>query len=228
MKVSRKTYFVYFIIAALVCVLGSGIAFSYNFLKGAHFAATMTATKSAEASTTTFQDMYHALPGDMADPSLIEGCKIQTCVAGNEDGRIGEPVFAGMDLSETESFHFWRHLHAADLAVEGREVREDAFGAMIFPVYSDGKTSLPFAFSAKFPAPGHFFVWMKGRVIEEESSFLKPSYAQRLDAKLDDGLPLSGKVIAAGDRGCIKEEPDKAVVYNIDVKSHCLFLYVRM
>lgn len=197
--------------------------------------------KSVRAATSTFRDMYDALPGDMKNAEKrIPGCKPNKCASGNSDGIIGDYKFNKVIPYKDERFLFWSHLRKTNL-LGGYEAdsNELAWGKSLlaspldggFHVYTyNGEGNLPQTFEKTKARKGLYLILtndLHGDFSNKDSHFLTVEQAARLDRKIDDGMPLTGSIIAAGKKECIEEKAG-IIVYKEDRIGPCLSLFVRI
>lgn len=171
----------------------------------------------------SFLEKYDALPGDFPEATrFLSDCTTDmhyTCGNGNGDGIVGSSEPSPVAPIVDERHLFWVHVHmnnrAAFYKLNNRSMEWNKtfpgspVGGGLHVYYYDGKRSLPEFAGNTNPVSGHY-LWLSddidGDFKGEGRHFLTPSIAYVIDKEMDDGFPLTGDVIAAGDRGCIKED----------------------
>ena len=194
-------------------------------------------------ATQTFRQKYAALPGDMknatqfwgvlagtgSDASCAKAAATGTATCnGDGNGRV-----SFTRSGDQESLRFWQHLANAGL-ISGQYT---GIGAQ--PIVDAHSTS------------GHDVTWLTGymgnhrasdlefagawgnvfSVLLANDSALRPVEAYRIDAKFDDGMPATGKIIGfkgSGAHPCINaaKGDDARATYNVgDKLRDCPMLY---
>ena len=182
-------------------------------LAGRELILTSTLNKAAvqfgemQTRINLFQDRYRALPGDMANATSYFGSSTGN---GNGNGIIQY----GNNSNEKEMLKIWRHLFLAGL------IDEDYTGDYASPVKIVGGENAPVSSLGKsnifwiqyvvrgvepyggvaymdYMRTGHHLVLAKA--IDYWHPFsgnqgIEAAWVKQIDNKLDDGLPLSGKV----------------------------------
>ena len=105
------------IVMIIIGLLIAGVLKGQALIGNAKVTAQVAQVKSIDAATSTFKDMYAALPGDITNPTVrIPNCAGLPCsFAGNGDGSVGVAAanFAGAPVGETLAY--FPQLSAADL-----------------------------------------------------------------------------------------------------------------
>lgn len=154
--------------------------------------------KKINKAVDEFQELYHALPGDIADPSggvtvgLLPSAT-PAAVPGNGNGQI----------ESSESLHFWRHLAIANLYpgnFDGASTYITAKGTQAGgvpsgPVYQSGyKVG---ASSGGIYSDSGIYVDFSGySAVSSSLGIISPQEAWAIDKKIDDGNPSTGIVVA--------------------------------
>lgn len=197
------------IVMIIIGLLIGGVLQGQQMIANARVTSTVAEIESFEAAMVSFTDMYGELPGDIMDPgSRIPNCTTTDCLAGglgNENGEIG----------------------LGDMGEDGAAPREiDAVGPQLMATSllagdptNHFFTSIPdVILSAGFNDGGDPTGDQTGGGVFEEAHYihtrdendqptstgaLRPVEAQQIDAKLDDGLTNSGRVLALGSADCV-------------------------
>ena len=200
--------------------------------------------KRIDAALATFRDMYDAYPGDMPNAyKRLPNCNVDNCGSGDGNGIVGKGTLEKIDLFKDERHLFWVHLNKSNLlsgydtSKKIKKINEayptSALGG-VFQVYlHNGTKPLPYSFKGSKARKGLYALLTNdasGDIKSKNSHFLTANQAALIDRKLDDGLPLTGAVIAAGSDKCIKKAESSLVYANANAndKKPCLSLYVRM
>ena len=227
------------IVMIIIGLLIGGILKGQELVANAKVAATVTQMKGIDSATSTFQDKYNALPGDIKTPTTrLSNCAASTpCgdAAGDGDGHVGDgAAFAA--APGTEATGFFPQLAAADLvsgvnptlgAVWGGDFPVSQLGGGFHVGYMTGGATGLFpnalGVTAANVRAGHYLALHNtpaGGV--DAVGVITPNQAYRIDAKLDDGAPVSGSVFPAGAAACINGN-----VYNEVADQNTCNLYVR-
>jgi prepilin-type N-terminal cleavage/methylation domain-containing protein len=201
------------IVLMIIGVLIGGIMFGQSMITASRLQTVLTDADSYITATNNFKQQYQALPGDMASATSLWGTDSScpssngttaTC-NGNGNGEIGETTTQAF-----ESFRFWQQLYDAKL-----------FTASLKPVAgsggtydSDPATNVP---AGSLSGSGFSVIWWGTVASGDASRFagaygnvllfglnnsggltqkqvMTPDQAASLDAKIDDGVPSTGKV----------------------------------
>lgn len=208
-----------------------------------------------------FQDKYQALPGDMSNAETIWGSdatcpttatntvlKIATC-NGNGNGRIGASSTAGVvDTTYAyEWFRAWQQLANAGLldtkftGVKESATDGDAGIGLNVPKSKlnvmSGWTLYYFLLTTTDTnlwgdSYGHVFAFGGNTTSVTNAPVLSPENANKIDQKIDDGLPGRGNIRArrtASEANCtISDTTQDAATYNISSATdlQCSLLFI--
>lgn len=183
-----------------------------ELIKNAQITATTRKITYTEQDIAAFKERFGVLPGDIPNPEeKIPACKQEIkCGKGNGDSKIGGLVG---EYIESENEFFWQHLVASG-DISHPEYYPDGnwnmsgFESPLFIGYFDGKSSLPDVLGETKEGHYFFLTSTSGKV-----AFLKTQQAAMLDRKMDDGMPMTGKVIAAGNPNCLSKKMNRASPY---------------
>lgn len=238
-------------ISVIGLVLASVIK-GQEVIENARVARTLAQVKSYQAAMLSFKDLYAGYPGDLLDAkSVLPGCSSNVdCENGNGNGKIEtDSLNPDWDYSmyfgagaAPEAYYAWKQLALAEMIsdvnvninADGGSSASLGFG-QAYP-----KSSFDGGFSAFFDddfrpddfnlkRSGHFFRLFNGSFISGGNSagHLRPLVAMAMDRKIDDGLPYSGLVLAAGGSECLDDSGNISATYNADasgdVKACMLF-----
>lgn len=204
------------IVMIIIGLLIGGVLKGQELIGNAQIAATASQVKAYDTATTTFNDIYDGLPGDL-DSATVRVPNCGACADGNGDGFVTDGNAPGA-ASGGERDAYWNHLHFADL-IGGVE---PAAGAQ--PQFPEGKIAGEFtvgyfgggALGNNASAfAGHYVTLSADGTAAAADNTLSASEAARLDRKLDDGIADSGSVFtesASCDDGAgVYQEADQAV-----------------
>lgn len=190
------------IVMIIIGLLIVGILKGQEMIANAQVSSTITQVKALDAGTSTFRDMFNAVPGDMLTATnRLAGCAAP-CANGNGDGRIGVAVGAAL-ASANEASNFFQHMLYADL-ISGIDGTAGATYGQEYPAapvgggFTVGHTATG---NGGFPAlrPGHYLTLNETTAAAGGTNgILNAQQAARVDRKMDDGVADSGSVQALG------------------------------
>lgn len=182
--------------------------------------------KDYDAATRNFVQLYSALPGDIRNPNTrLPDCAHSPCgISGNANNIIADkkPLLSTpyyfRDTSENRTY--WLHLAVTGL-ISG--IKKDGSTGRYFGQWGFEFPKAPWGVPGGFHIAyynvistpfnpvsllGHYMV-MRGSTdtynITVGPYVYMPKLAEQVDKKIDDGLPQSGRVIAAGSDRCIED-----------------------
>lgn len=188
------------IVMVIIGLLIGGILKGQEMIANAQVSATVAQLKGVDAATSTFRDMYDALPGDITNPTVrLTNCTTAPCNAGgNGNSQIGATNVYSTAASENLSF--WVHLNAADL-VSGVDRSGTVAWGQAFPSAKAGG-GLMVGYNQNGATPsgrtgrGGHWLNISGVPTTANSPALSASEAARIDRKMDDGSAASGSVLS--------------------------------
>ncbi len=199
------------IVLVIIGLIVSGVLAGQELIHGASVRATISQILKYNTAVATFQMKYNALPGDFSGAASF----IASATSGDGDGLIGKVAGASSPgaaitagaaptAASAEFANFWSHLAAIGL-VEGT-----------YAAISTATTAL--AVNTNFPATkvasgvgiiaygntndnyNYYHLGVTALAVTTlnptTQNFLSPGDAYSFDAKVDDGLPASGIVVA--------------------------------
>jgi prepilin-type N-terminal cleavage/methylation domain-containing protein len=205
------------IVLVIIGLIVGGVLVGKDLIHSAEIQRTIKQKTDYETAVNTFRNKFNSLPGDT---SKAVDFGLGT-VGGTGDNGLGTG-FVGDDRTQyMEIGNFWTHLYNAHLISDSFTPLSPAdLGGVLYD-HGPGVTSPKIAIGGQSlqgrPAgwepyyrqyvptntigwPTHSFI-ITSMIFEDENGVgvLTPFDAYSLDAKIDDGLPLSGKVQAFGD-----------------------------
>ncbi len=225
------------VVMIIIGLLLAGILKGQEMIANARVSATVAQVKGIDAATTTFRDMFNSFPGDIL-ASRLPNCLGQCNVDGNNNGIVGAvTTFNAAPL--TEQISFFSQLAAADL-IGGIDPNAGAasWGGW-YPAaeLSGGGFHVGFASGGAAltnQQPGTAAAVRRGHYLAlhdtagggvNDTGFIIPQQAFRIDNKLDDGNPDAGSVLGAGSGSCAAAGPPP--VYQEDQQGAECHIYVR-
>jgi prepilin-type N-terminal cleavage/methylation domain-containing protein len=200
------------IVLVIIGLIVSGVLAGQELIHGASVRATISQVLKYNTAVATFQMKYNAIPGDFNAASNFIAT---TAVNGDGNGLIGSvagsatpatAVPAGVALTASGEYgNFWSHLSSIGL-VEGSYGPIISTGAVLLRVNTNFPASKVasgvgiIAYGNSADNYNHYHLGVKegsaaGTAVTT-SDFLSPGDAYSFDAKVDDGLPSSGIVVA--------------------------------
>lgn len=223
------------IVMIIIGLLIGGVLKGQELINNAQVTATVSQLKSIEAATSTFRDVYSALPGDMTSPTTrLPNCAAAPCATtGNGNGRLDNTPAATPVGAEGE--RYFVHLSAADLltgivpgpaaaTIGGNFPGAKINGVAILAGSATVPGDLTGAISTLDASAGLYLVLTDTIGAQSATTLgLKPTEALRIDTKLDDGTAITGTVRARG-AACA----NAAGVYATNTAGQTCGLYVRI
>ena len=184
----------------IIGLLIGGILKGQELIANAEIASTVSQVKGIDAATSTFKDKYGFLPGDIPAPNTrLANCAGACAGAGDGNGRVGGGAPLAAPAGEAQ--RFFVHLSAADL-LSGISVTGPAGWGQLYP-----EAKVEGGFHAAYhaggnlgvgtPPAGHYLSLVFNPGGASANDTLTPNEAQRIDSKLDDGIPTTGDVVGS-------------------------------
>jgi prepilin-type N-terminal cleavage/methylation domain-containing protein len=201
------------IVMIIIGLLIGGILKGQELIANAEVGATVSQVKALDAATSTFRDKYDALPGDLLTPATrlpnctaVGGCNI----AGSGNGILNTTPGA---TPAGEATRYFVHLSIADLIAN---IDPNGGAAAWGSLYPEAKVNGGFhigsatagtaaEFAGIINATGvsqGLYLTMTQTPGAAPAASLTPNQAQRIDTKLDDGVPGAGSTRAYGGATC--------------------------
>lgn len=200
------------IVMIIIGLLIGGIFSGMKLIDNANVQRTVQDLKSVDAALLTFRDTYRALPGDIRNPNTrIPNCAAVPCsTSGNGDRMIGGIADGAAITTSDEEFVFWQHLRAAELISFVKPVSDLTPG--------EGQPESPID-SGTYRVLGHrngiqhfqtivgkHLLFVSTRFSEQinvagtqNQNSIPCAQGRNVDIKIDDGRPLTGRVVMWGD-----------------------------
>jgi prepilin-type N-terminal cleavage/methylation domain-containing protein len=232
------------IVMIIIGLLIGGILKGQELIVNARVASTAAQVKGIDAATTTFQDKYNGLPGDLVGagtrlPALCGANGTTACTAGNGNGRIADTPGAA-PTAGGESEQYFQQLNAADLisginptlgAVAGGFYAQASIGGGYNVGNAAGGAALTGLAAGANVRGGHYLTLTSNPAAAVTTTTgqgaLTPNQLSRIDLKLDDGAPISGNVLVTGAGTCVVAAAGGALVYNDGLDSPDCNGYIR-
>jgi len=186
-----------------VGVLLSLVVIGARMMVNAKVAGTASQVREISIAIDEFRQQYRAWPGDFSRArSVLNNCTAAfLCSNGNGNGAIGggSPDWGDELLSDAETLGAWRHLSLSEIAPRAAARLETGWGRS-HPVI-DMNGGLEIFFDGNHALNGSYghFLRLSGRLSATDlaaSDGIDRRSMQLLDVKIDDGLPLTGKLTA--------------------------------
>lgn len=197
------------IVLVILGLLVGGVLSGQSLIRAAELRRVTSDAERFLAAHRTFQDKYFALPGDISNATQFWGvaagngadvaCRnvqstgLPTC-NGNGDGLINSDTYVVY-----EEMRYWQHLANAGL-IEGRYTGTYNSSGLAYtpggnvPSGRVNSSAIWYIYSDT-PNETPMYLFQS----DDSSRTLKPEEAWKIDSKLDDGIPNTGKVRAYGD-----------------------------
>jgi prepilin-type N-terminal cleavage/methylation domain-containing protein len=232
------------IVMIIIGLLIGGVLKGQQLITNAQITATVAQIKAIDAATTSFRDNYAGMAGDLLQPQQrLNNCTVAPCnVAGNGDGKVDTAAGAGIDFTAAavgEQLAYWAQLNAAGLLTGINPAAANTFWGGNYP-------------ASKLAGGGFDIGWWSGNALLSSQvggtaanvltghylalhgsanaavgpaapdAFMTANNADRIDTKIDDGVPGTGTVQSAGAAACVN-----AGIYNEAVAGALCSLYIQ-
>lgn len=226
----------------IIGLLTAGALKGRALLDNARVASFMSELDAIEMAHINFVNLYGELPGDLRASGVLPGCGADNanfCAGGNQDGAIGTIATAtGINTSlSVEHAMYWKHLVLSkfytglDPTVDINDADNMERGVTHPMIYRNtvldiihltrsGCAGLECNEGPTYRLQPDFF--RHTGVVGEGA--IKPLYAERIDRKLDDGLPDTGRVQAESQ----SSECDVGRVYNSQNDSYNCVMFFQI
>jgi prepilin-type N-terminal cleavage/methylation domain-containing protein len=234
-------------VLVIIALLTGGVLTGQHLLKSAKLRDVQTSVEQYRKAIQQFNEIYGALPGDMANATTIWGARdggdglgvdctdvastdALTC-NGNGDGYLG---VTGCSCMAYESFRAWQHMKNADL-IKG--IFSGARTTTANPYYTTVGVNSPLSslgnnigynvryeqgtnmFTGTFP---YHYILLGANTTNDynDAVALGTSDAHNIDRKIDDGLPGQGTVVTytnAAHSNCASTSVAATAAYQLSV-----------
>jgi prepilin-type N-terminal cleavage/methylation domain-containing protein len=206
---SRNPGFTIIEIAIVLVIIGlvvGGVIAGKDLIEAARVRSELSQIEQLNTATNTFKIKYGYLPGDMSGTIAAQFGFSTVSIA--DQSRFGNGFIDGVAANSTEAMYFLRNLQQANLISctgcnpggwDGSGATYDA----IFTVAAIGNSSTIQVYGGLAPTSGYgatqnysknYIEICQARLSSNRA--VTPAQAFALDSKIDDGLPLTGTVIA--------------------------------
>jgi prepilin-type N-terminal cleavage/methylation domain-containing protein len=198
------------IVLVIIGLISAGVLVGRDLIRAAEVRSQVSQLEQMDTAVTTFRLKYSCLPGDCLNAESF-GLGVAGGDGRNGDGDGAIDYLTNNPLDEREAEHFWHHLGQANL-INGSFVSGNVPGVNTLPLAMDGKGVYGnsvggFWFSSTvgflYPnVPSVRNAWLLLTAIESARPIgvYDPMSSYAVDIKIDDGRPITGKMmVAAGD-----------------------------
>lgn len=215
------------VVMIIIGLLIGGILKGQELIANAEIASTVAQVKGIDAATSTFRDKYDNFPGDMPNSTTRLAncagiCSSPGPSATQGNGRLDGATALGAPGGETQ--RFFVHLAAADLLSGvvpnggtgswGQRYPEAKIEGGFHAAYHTGTVALGLG----TPPAGHYLGLVLAPDGASANNTLTPNEAQRIDSKLDDGIPTTGDVVGSvGACGDVNGYDENTQAKNCDI-----------
>jgi len=193
------------IVMVIIGLLIGGILKGQEMIANAQVSATVAQAKGIDAATSTFRDMYDALPGDINNPTIrLPNCAGTCANAGDGNAQLEN----GPGSNAGENLDFWAHLNAADLLSGVDNSGAAVWGQGLPSAKAGGGFTVGYTNNGTLPnnpagvGRGGHWLTIQGVPSTPGAAALTASEAARMDRKMDDGSSSTGSVIASDGGNC--------------------------
>ena len=200
------------VVMIIIGLLIGGVLKGQELIKSAKVTSTISQVKAIDAATSTFQDIYAGLPGDLISADTrLPGCGGKCVPAlGTQGNGVVEAaaIFTPADTEEIQAF--FPQIGAADLLsgiVEGTEqfggnYPQTPVGGGFVAATVPLATNLPGGMDTDVVGfRAGLYLMHQGTLGDLDVGAASPLTMQRIDRKIDDGNPFTGSVLAGSADG---------------------------
>lgn len=181
------------IVLVVIGLIVGGVLVGQDLIKAAELRATISQLEKFNTATTTFKLKYGSLPGDMS-PNTASSLGFYQSTIDCGEYCLYENGSVDIWDAVNEGGIYWRHLSEAKL-INGQYKSEEATNEKEF---SPEVTFVKNAFWG-IANPGYLAVPVSnGKHNYRINNSISPAQAYSIDIKIDDGKPISGKVLELG------------------------------
>jgi prepilin-type N-terminal cleavage/methylation domain-containing protein len=238
------------IVMIIIGLLIGGVLKGQQLITNAQITATVAQIKAIDAATTSFKDQYAGIPGDLLNPTArIANCAAGNCAnIGNGDGHVGAASidFSNPPTGDAEQLGYWAQLNAVGLLTG--IAPPAALGAASWGEYAPASKINGGGFDVGWFAgnallsgqsngtaanvlTGHYLALHGTPAVAAGTtaadSFMTANQANRIDTKIDDGVPDTGTVLGAGAAATACTLAGPPVAYNEAVQGAICSLYIQ-
>jgi prepilin-type N-terminal cleavage/methylation domain-containing protein len=246
------------IVLVIIGLITGGVLAGRDLIRASELQSVITDFQKFETAVNTFRGKYNCLPGDCANATLFFGQTAQACVAGTGPNGVdinpGTCNGQGNGYMAYYSFYLpWQHLALAGL-IPGHYTGTGSSDATGCGGNCVSILSGPLQNSPNSRISGGGYTMWSESYFDDSTSYnavpgtdvilfgsLRPHWytyypvltsveARQVDAKLDDGLPVSGKIRATkgewNGSSCTTSNDDVTAQYNTaSVGVQCMLVY---
>ena len=244
------------VVITIIGLIIGGILFGRAMLTNSRLQTVITDYDSYLTAVGNFRQTYQALPGDMANATTMWGTDSSGCpngggtsgtCNGNGDGMIADA--AG---TAKEGFRFWQHLYLAKLfnqKLSGVKGPNGIYNVVIgtnSPAGAIEGTGYWIAYWGTVSGDINRFDGFYGHILMlggttnayapngiPNGAMFTPEQAANMDAKIDDGVPATGKLRTYGGAGATWINPNcttsatATATYNLTTTSpQCALIFI--
>lgn len=224
------------IVMIIIGLLIGGVLKGQELIKNAQITSTVAQIKGIDGATSSFRDMFNAVPGDMANETArLPGCTAAPCAAGGDGNGVLSNAPDAASAAEAQGYFV--QLAVADLMTGVDPVAACGNWGTCFPEAKAGTGAgiqvgffgggAALGHSAGNATRGHYLTIQTGPTgapgTTAGAEALTPNQAFRIDSKIDDGIPTSGSVLGGGAAACIS-----GTIYDETVNDGNCNLFIRI
>lgn len=206
------------IVLVIIGLIVGGVLVGQDLIRASEIRATVAQVEKYNSAVNTFRTKYNGIPGDL--PQVAAGAfglyQLTATPVGAGDGNgLLEGGAAASLLPQGETLLFWRHLSDANLVdgqlgVTGNSLIAAGTGLVTGAVTTvnqsvpDSRTTPTNSFIVYSTGGFNYFQLLPltgvttGPAYTAGTTGITPIQAFNMDTKLDDGLPVTGIVVARG------------------------------
>lgn len=202
------------IVLVIIGLLVGGVLVGQDLIKQAEIRSVVDQMEKTNAAVNTFRGKFGGFPGDLAANRAATFALAPTTRAGTDGRGDGDGIVEGYNGTAVtanalggENSMFWRDLSSADLISEGFSIATDTMAVSLtlatLPDYLPQTRLRESTFMSVLNSSGrnNFYIDQISStnatgIITSTGNGLSPLEAKSIDEKLDDGIPISGTIVA--------------------------------
>lgn len=204
------------IVVVIIALLMAGVTMGNTILKKAKLYGTIKELKEIESAIILFKEQYSAYPGDFSNAYYYFGVD-DLCGTESQCNGDGDEIIEIGSKHNSEVYRSFQHLSSAELLKqyfsgvwgERNSVIQATIGGNYTLIYDENFNNI-IKLGAEIAISGQ----------TSDGSLLFPKDAEKIDQKIDDGMPLKGDLRAKSGTNTKNEDCITKPFYNVIFESN--------